>query len=560
MMRRSWKTLLVLLCWMPVLALAQLPTSVDSKVVALGETVALSIDAGTAGEPLDTAPLLADFSVLSHRQQRLSELRNGRFVSRVQHVLVLAPHRAGSLVVPALAVGDQYSKPLRLEVRAGAGLPSGASAQAPGHTATWFVQSGLAASAAYVGQPIGLSVAVFLGEDIASGELEVDEPVGGRLQRVGQDQSSRVMHNGQPYLRVERRYLLTPERDGPLSLPPARFVGRQVAGLWSGSSAQVQAAGQPLSLLVRPVPAHADRPWLPLQAARLEWLAVPDRLLAGEGARFELQAELEGGTAAQRDVLTLPPSGPGWQVYAEPVVMELREEGARSIVRLRRSFQLVAERDGVINLPAIELPWWEAVSGQRRVARLPARQLLVLSGNVPAATEGAVQPVASSPPRQRAEQDPARGRLPSGQHLAIALLILFGAAGGLAWWVSRRRRKPTLTIPPVIDSSTASSQGFRMHSPALDQALAQGSVQEVIDALCALGGLADPSQLNLALEDPAQRQVLLAAERAWWVPGGDRVLARKALQQAFSSGPRWKGRAAAIPVDTLPPLYPPHRA
>ena len=384
--------LLLWLCCLPAIALAQLPTTLDSDAVMLGDVVELRIDAGTLGEPLDTAPLLVDFSVRSHRQQRMSELRNGRFVSRVQHVLVLAPRRAGNLVVPALAVGDVHSKPLRVQVQLPAGQGAAGSAGTtpdPAIDSTWFVQAELAAPAAYVGQPIGLLVAVYLGQDIASGELILEAPPGASLQRVGQDQNSRVMHNGQPYLKVERRYQLTPERSGTLSLPPARFIGRQLAGLWSGHGTQVQADGPALSLQVRPVPATADTPWLPLQAARLEWTSLPDRLQAGQGARFELEAVLEGGTAAQRDALALPSSGPGWRLYPEPVVMEERQQGARSVVHLRRSFLLVPEQAGSIELPAIQLPcgmptpdsaswryclrsgWWSAV----RQTEPPLRRL-----------------------------------------------------------------------------------------------------------------------------------------------------------------------------------------
>lgn len=552
MSRCRFAVLLLCLCW-PLLAVASLPTQLDSDTVMLGDAVELRIDAGTLGDALDTRALQPDFIVRSQRQQRVSELRGGRFQSRVQHVLLIQPRRAGSLVVPALAVGSERSQPLRLQVTAPTGAVSTPSAQEAGGDQTWIVQADVGATTAWVGQPIGLQVSVLLGQDIAGGELIQEPPAGAGLQKVGQDEASRVLVNGQPYQRIVRRFLLMPEKDGTLVVPPARLRVRQLAGLWSGPGATVAVDGPALELAVRPIPADAGDDWLPLNDLRLAWTELPDRLVAGQGARFELEAVLEGATAAQRDVLVLPASGPGWRLYPEPPKVQERFEGARPVLHLHRSFLLVPEQAGALELPDISLAWWDAGTGQRKLARLAARSYTVQAGSTAAPAVATVDGAGIAAPT-----DPARPRAAGrGTWVMLpgVLVAMLAIALALWWWSTRRRQRRqqqarAATVDPPAGTRAA---------PPLQLVLAEGSVQEVIDELCVLGGIGDPAKLPGALDDPDQRQALADAERAWWAPGGDRVAARRRLREAFSGGPRWRQPTAPAPADPLPPLYPPPR-
>ena len=543
-----WRLLLLVSLCLPLVARASLPTQLDSEAVVLGEAVELRIDAGTLGEPLDTQALQRDFNVRSHRQQRISELRGGRFESRVQHVLVLEPRRAGNVVIPALAVGNARSQPMRLVVSGAASAPAFPS-PANGDT-RWIVQAQAGATTGWVGQPMGLQVVVLLGQDIAGAALVQEPPEGASLQNVGKDEVSRVLANGQFYQRVVRRYLLTPGKDGELVVPSARLIGRELGGLWSGSAAQVQVDGPSLTFTIRPIPADAGADWLPLHGLRLGWTVLPDQLMAGQGARFELEAVLDGATAAQRDVLVLPTAGPGWRLYPEPVQMEERFEGARPVVHLHRSFQLVPEQAGTIEIPEIAVAWWDAESGERRVARLPARRHAVLPGNGQPSATGATAgtlPIVAGQQASNAAQGPSTALRIGG---ALLLLLL---AGALWWWRRRCRVASTRAAAVEPDGVVQGAESV------LDRALRDGSVQAITDALCALRGLTDPADLPGALADDAQREALRLAERAWWVPGGDRVAARARLRRAFAEGPHWVSRPEAMKIDPLPPLYPPSR-
>ena len=67
---------------------------------------------------------------------------------------------------------------------------------------------------------------------------------------------------------------------------------------------------------------------------------------------------------------------------------------------------------------------------------------------------------------------------------------------------------------------------------------------------------ADLDEVVTRLDDPRQRDALLAMRRARWAGEGDPASARAALRTAFRDGPRWRP-ATAVDAAPLPPLYPP---
>src|SRR5690606_27332672 len=153
-------------------------------------------------------------------------------------------------------------------------------------------------------------------------ELVQDAPDGASLQRVGDDvQSSREV-GGRRYHVVERRYLLVPERSGPLVLPPARFRGRAAANFFDdffgggGGRRELSAQSPPQTLQVRAQPAGAPQPWLPLRELRLRYLAAPTAARAGEAVEIAVEAVARGVTGAQFPDIPVPRVD-GAQVFPE---------------------------------------------------------------------------------------------------------------------------------------------------------------------------------------------------------------------------------------------------
>ena len=521
--------LLLVLC-LPSWALAAVQAQLDRNQVRLGEVVTLTLRSDHAGQAPDYAPLEQDFLLYAPSVRRHSVMRNGRFVSEVTHVVGLEPRRAGALQVPSLQVGGQWSAPLLLQVvdgpLQGAGPPQA------------FLRTRLDTASPWVHQSVGVVVALYYASALASGELVQEAPEGAGLQRVGNDRTDQAVVDGRHYNVVERRYLLLPERSGTLTLPPARFRGRAA----DGGRGRLLTAQQdpPVQVQVQGQPAHAPRPWLPAHAVSLRWEQVPLRVTSGQGFDLVLLAEIDGASRAQLDALPLPAAGPGYRLYPHATEVEEVFDGQRPQLRLRRPVTVVAQAAGHLTLPGIVLPWWDVASGKAAQATLAPLPLQVLP-----ATAAAVLP--DTPP-EPVQSVPASGPVAAdaaargGVWLAVGLLL---AGGLLLWWTMHRRTRPVAAVA----------------AQSLDLAplLAQGSLQEIVDALAEAAGVAGMAAVLQALADPAQRQALQDAERVWWsASAGDRVAARDRLRRAFASGPHWQPPVAPVPPSALPPLYRDH--
>lgn len=533
--------LLLLLCLLPLVpAQAQVQAQLDRSQLALGEVATLTISAEGSDASPDYAPLERDFLIYSPTMRRYSQMHNGRFDSRVEYVLGIQPRRAGQLQVPALQVGRHHTAPLSLTVTDAAVAGSAGSAPGAGPGLS-FIRTRVDTASPWVHQSVGVVVALYYATQLSGGELVQDVPEHAGLQRVGDDRVDQAVVDGRHYNVVERRYLLLPERSGLLSLPPARFRGRAVGA----GRGQLLVAEQdpPLQMRVQARPANAPDPWLPAHDLLLGWQVTPDRLEVGQDVELVLEAQVDGASRAQLDSLPLPADGPGYRLYPQATEVEERFDGDRPQLLLRRRVVVVAEQPGPLQLPAVQLDWWQVDSGQRRRTVQPAISVQVLPAGTArpaaAATAAALPAVAQTP---QPAPVPARQ---SGMVWGLALLAMALGAGLLWYW---RRRGAPATLQPLAATGKAN----------LQQQLAQGGWQEIIDALQAITGTHDWPGLMGALADRQQQQVLHDAQRSWWgADSNDRVAVRAALRTAFARGPALHPAPASVPVQPLPPLYPP---
>lgn len=536
----AWFAVLVLACVPAFAALAETRAWLDRETAAMGDAVTLNIETDQSGVAPDYRPLAASFEL----GQPYRSDRNGRTLFGID----LTPRRTGALDVPALVVGRERTAPLRLQV-------TGARAQQPRGDA--FVEVLVDDPAPYVQQGVGLVVRLHYATPLLSGELVQDAPDGASLQRVGDDvQSSREV-GGRRYHVVERRYLLVPERSGPLVLPPARFRGRAAANFFDdffgggGGRRELSAQSPPQTLQVRAQPAGAPQPWLPLRELRLRYLATPTAARAGEAVEIAVEAVARGVTGAQFPDIPVPRVD-GAQVFPERAeTTERFIDGSPQLTVVRR-YAVVPLAPGRLRVAGPRIDWWNVRERRAEAATLPELALEVASGNPDAAPVGGTAlPPSDAMAADTVPMHPASAGTRLWPWLALALAVLWLAT--LAWALSMRRRRAH-----AAGEGTAAGV-LRSRPVALDlqRVLDGGSFDEVVRVL---QRMADPPADDLdallaRLDDPRQREALEAMRRALWAGDGDASAARVALRSAFRGGPRWKA-AATAPHEPLPPLYP----
>jgi len=511
----------------------------DRAQITYGETATLNIETDLSVQQVDYRPLQLQFDVGGHTVRRSFKLVNGKSRTTSLFAVGIRPRGPGVITVPALQVGSAMTAPQRLVVLPPSVLPASGDADA-------FVETVLDAAQPYVQQAVGMVVRLHVAVPILSGQLDQDDPPNASLQRVGEDLQYQREIDGRRYSVVERRYLLIPERSGPLVIPGARFNGQAVGGFFDelfGDGRKPLSAAAPLKRLqVRSIPVDAPQPWLPLRDLKLRYVQVPVAARVGEALSIELEAIADGAGAAQLPQLTMPESGQA-QIFADPVQSDEQFVEGRPRTTVRRRIAIVPLREGAISLPGPRIEWWDAAQGVARTALLPPLQLQVAPGIAAETAPETASPTELEPGLRGLSMMSALRRYASWGLLAIAVF------GALAWWRSRTQARSV----PVAQHVAAPPEAL---PPRLADALRHDDLAAIALALCTEAGVPRDNLegVRARLDDPAQREATAQLQAARWgsVNAG---AALDALRQSFAQGARWRV-AHAKPAALLAPLYP----
>jgi len=515
-----WKLILCLLATLSANAAADVRATLDRSTIAAGDTVTLTIEADgqhSQGASPDLSPLRKDFNVLGTSTSQQMQIINGRMSSSASLRVELEPKRAGTLVIPALKVGGETTRPLTLTVT---NQPAATAGQ-PGTPLYLETEVEPANASPYVQQQIQYTTRLYYSVPLIEGSLGDPEPEHAAVERLGADKHYTTTVNGQRYEVIERSYAIFPEQSGTFTIPPVSFSGRAASG-GGGSARQpfgrmdsmlehffgrdpfgndsffatpfgdpgkrVHASSQAVTVEVKPQPAsYSAATWLPGEDLTLHdsWAEQPPEFRVGEPVTRVIGIDAKGLAASHLPEVAMP-AIPGMQVYPEQPRRESRTDGAVVYGHSEQSFAFVPQQAGRVTLPEIRLSWWDVTAGKERVAVLPSWKVEVLPGAGAVQGTPAPSPAAAvSPPPSPAVAEPTADTtaapprkaiediLPSWPWIAggVVLLII-----GVAAFRRRTRRKPPATPAPVAARPAAPPV-----MPAADAGAALRALQEACE-------------------------------------------------------------------------------
>jgi len=549
----------------------------ERNSVQEGETLTLNIesDAAQSGERPDLAPLRADFEVLGSSTSSESTIVNGRRSARTRWTVRLQPRHSGSLEIPSITVGSERSEPLVLNV-------AKASAQAANRASRHVfmqVEAAAAGNSVYVQQQIPYTVRLYYDDRVKSGELSAPDPADAVVERLGEEKRYRAVRGGREYGVIERHYAIAPEKSGALRIPSATFRGtallaqngqagsarqedpmaRLLRGtpfandpFFSGGLGAAMAfadPGQPvvvrggeITLEVQPRPAGAQGHWLPAEQISVHdsWQDNPPRFKVGEPVTRTVTISAKGLAASQIPPLAFAPPGNA-RLYPDAPDNQSRTDGKTIYGISKQSVTYIPSAQGRLEVPPVELAWWDTQGNTQRRAALPAREFTVEAGIAGGQAHAAPPaPAAAGPRAASAPTPPAAGRAPlaaaqverlpnrrawlGGAAALLAMVILFVA-------VRRhlRRRGPESAEPAArLRPAPRRKAALR----ALRQACVGNDRQAAASALLDLARAEWP-------DDPPRGLAALAARLA---VGGKEVGALDRCLYA-APGDRWEGDA-----------------
>ncbi|MEW5835997.1 MAG: BatD family protein [Pseudomonadota bacterium] len=569
-MIRPWRTLVAILAFslLPVLAQATVQATLDRSTAHLGETVTLNLHSDTA--PI-TAPDLSalgrDFQVLGQSSGTTSSFVNGQRTVDYSYGVALRPLHEGTLQIPSLAVGNEQTQPLTLEVTA----PNPADADVHGPV---FVEARFDPQLPYVGQQVALSVKLYYTTNLANASLSDPAIDGADVNRLGNDIDYQAQRNGRTYNVIERRYAVVPQKAGELTMAPIMFQGDLLdpndPNSFLGMGSPVQAQSNALTLQVQPPPAGwGQSAWLPARQLTLGIDGLPDAgtpVRVGQPFNLTLHIDATGLSFEALPALTLPTLD-GATAYPDKPVTGNRVDGGWIVGHREHRFAIVPGRAGTLTIPAITVKWWNVVTRQAETATIPAHSINVLPAIGAAAPTGRPAPAASAPAAPAMDGRPATVPAPESTTAAgtsspwkwVALAI------GALWMLTlaalllRRRRIRRPAVPagatPRVPPPTKERREYFL------RAVRTGDVAVQARTLLAWAqaerpGLRHLEAVAVALDSDEQRAAIASLERARYA-GTATGPSAAALEAAFARGFVWRDeREAGSAAEPLPPLYP----
>jgi hypothetical protein len=508
---------------------AEVTARVDRPSVDLNESFLLEIIVDTN---IDMEP---DFSVLDEHFYRgqISQLSNTSIInaqirrSRTWSIVLMAK-ATGKQEIPAIKVGNETSEPISITINEPVNAPPG--------EADVFVTSEVDQTEAFVQSQILYRFKVY--RAVATRQEGRRDPVitGSEvlLERAGDERSYEAILNGRAYNVIERVLAIYPQSSGEISISPALFEARVLRdGRITGRKVFESEAH---TVKVLPIPAPPDdfpnATWLPARDVRLseEWSREPNEVAAGEPVTRKVTISALGQIETQIPALE-PPEVDGMNIYADkPDLTRIYEaEGIRGI--RRDQYAMIGVRGGPVEIPKLEVPWWDIEAGEWRVATLPPRTIQVAAPDLQAYAPATVEPEPKVQPTDEPDAD-ADVVVEDGFWKQLSQLL-----GGvwlltvIAWWWSSRSRtsEPRAPEPPPIYKQQAKFE------KAARKAAAAGDKAGVRAALIEWARLQWPENSPRSIGDIAER---VAA------PLSDELKALSASSYSSAAGD-WDGSALA---------------
>ena len=512
----------------------------------------------------DFKPLERDFEILGRKQQTSLQIVNGRRSRSTVWVLNVLPKHGAPLAVPAISFGKYSTRPRDIDFAAGTATPRS-------DDDGLFLEVDASPASPYVQEQVIYRLRLWRRYEISNASLS--EPAlsaDAIVKPLDQDRSYEADRDGKHYEVIERRFAIFPQASGKVTIKPAVVTAQVVKrgfSLFDSFSQPVatkRVVSAPVELDVKPIPADfpGGAAWLPARQLSLheEWQPATPAPKVGEPLTRTLNLWADGLTAGQLPPLEMSPV-PGLKLYPDrPQTSEQQTDTGFSAV-LQRKTALIPDQAGRIDVPAIEIPWWNTATDRLETARLPARTLSSeaapgLAAPPPPSPAAAPAPAAITatprplitPPATAGDAGGTPGFWP-----ALALVATVGWMMTLAlWW----RRPGPGASPAARPEATASAKRDDVAA-----SFASGDPHRIAHALLAWAQARWPERPPRSLGALASRVDGGFAGQLWALDGalyraGAADLDLLQLQREWQKTDARQVTARDTPSSPLPALYP----
>ncbi len=465
---------------------ATVSASVDRSQVTLGQSFTLTINLPDSNDSPNLDVLKSNFEIYGTSTSSQTNIINGKVNSQNTLTVNLIPKNPGKQLIPAIKVGNDATAPISIEVSEGDSNNKAADAK----DSAVYLEASVGKQSLYVGVPFLYTVKLYFNVSLSNLSMEPLNIDGAQIEAQGKPIQYQSNESGKTYQVVEQRFMVTPNKSGKLTIPPAKIRGA-IADNDSNSflpmmaNKPFMANSKPVSLEVKAVPTNiAINQWFPAKNVKAtdSWSISSDSLKVGEPLTHTISLEALGVPATSIPELEINnPAG----VNAYPDKAQSSTNSNNGELTGSKTFKIayIPTKAGTLSFPAITIKWWDISADTLKTITIPAKTYTVTADvNTPASQSLNASQTTSANNMGNSEKTVTKIKPenPLWRYLTFLFAGLWLITLGFMLRISRRRK----IISPQIPNDNTDMADFTISNPTSDIALKEACNSKNISATC----------------------------------------------------------------------------
>lgn len=475
----------------------QVTAALDKNVVTEDEIVQLTIrtDFTNTGNGPDLSVLKRDFDILSRSQNSQFSFNLGTNQALNFWVVTLMPKAVGNFQIPSIQVGDKASEPLYLEVK-----PAQQMMDRNGNPLV-MLKFHADTLEPYVQQQVLLTLDLYTAVTLQNASISTPNHPNLLTERLMDDQMRYETIDGTSYQVMTREYVAFPQRNGIIELNNQNI---EAIVTTTRGARKINVKSTPITLNALPIPAsYGNSNWLPTEAVavRSNLSNTVSNPRVGDTLIWEIDITAQGVLGEQLPTLNFA-STRAYKLYPTSPTYDTNKSITGVSGHESMRIEVVPTQAGPLELPAVEVTYWDPVARAVKTARAKAPTIEVAplpssgSGesndqqanstpNTPVLSNNAtelppqptsVAPISLAKPQTQSTQTPDSTEEPASLNVVIesnnednsswkailaALMISMGVIGFGSWlWLKRKSKagqKTSDDVPTLQEFAPLSS-------------------------------------------------------------------------------------------------------
>jgi BatD DUF11 like domain len=377
-----------LILWPPIL-FANTTAEVDRSHIEWNETIRLTIETDqSVKKPPLFSELEKDFDILGQSQSKNYSIINGDSRSSHQWHLELAPKTTGTLTIPSFEIGGEYTPTLTIEVQEEAHTPPETASIKTVKPKSIYLTAAVDQIEPFVQSQVLLTLELYYMNEATEGalsELKLDHAI---IERLGDKKAFIKEVNRQRYHVVQVQYAIFPQKAGAFTIPEIIFEGSTALrkdaffNNFSGfSQKRVREKTNSITLMVKEIPSHypKNKHWISATSLEGEETLIPSatHYQLGDSITRKVILKATDQLSANLPNQFLKFESDQAKIYPDNAKNTQSFDGKRLVAVHEEAIAIIPNKDGLLKLPALEIPWWNTQKNQLMFFRVPERNIQI---------------------------------------------------------------------------------------------------------------------------------------------------------------------------------------